>query len=273
MHKVYTTLFAVFITAIVNAQIVTIYSQDFGDANNLVFPTGWLSTDSGWYVDNTNISEGYANASGQSNMSIKNTSPTGTYFLTSNEIETTGYEMIRVLWGRRISNNYTTFSSIPIFEYSIDGGSNWVNIAYYDTFIDNSWGFANTGDDIMIPSEADNKPSVKFRWSEDITNNPEGTYRFDDFVIKAKIKQTGVGIKNINTPFQLNVFQNNIYVNNNSNSDCTFSVYDLQGCNTLNTIISSNIQYISLNDLNSGIYIIQIQNNRGVLTRKISINK
>lgn len=260
MNKTFTLLFLLIATHIVQAQNVTIYSQNFGDANNLVFPAGWTSTDNGWYVDNTNVSQGYDNASGQANMAIKNTSPTGEYILTTGGIETSGYENIKVLWGRRISNNYTTFSTLPIFEFSVDNGATWNVVEFYDAFENNSWALANAGDDIMIPSVADDKPSVRFRWRVSITNNPEGTYRIDDFRVQGTVKQTNVGI---NTPqlHTVRVWQNQSQLNislESLNAPAQFCLFDLQGSLVQSSTLTNTYNRVSLEALPAGMYIYSI---------------
>jgi hypothetical protein len=206
-------------------------------------------------------------------MAIKNTSPTGPYYLITGPIETTGYEKIRVLWGRRISNNYLTYSSLPVFEFSIDGGNNWVNIAYYDTFKNNSWALTNAGDDITVSSLADDKAAVRFRWLVNITNNPDGTYRMGDVRIKADVKQTGVGISSAIKQFEIIPVNNALLVLNNSSENAVLNIFDLQGRRVMSSTLANYTQTIPLNELTAGVYVTVLQNSEAVLTKKIVITK
>jgi hypothetical protein len=256
------------------AQVVTIYNQNFGDANNLVFPAGWSAPDSTWGVDNTNISSGYADASGQTNMVIRNTVTTGTYSLITEDIETSGYENIRVLWGRRISNNFTlSGSTIPTLDISIDGGTNWVNVAFYDTFIDNTWTHTNAGDDISLPALANDQPAVKFRWTVDIVNNLEGSYRIDDFIVRGEVKQTSVNINNIENQIDIRLANMDLYLMNQGAEIANLIIYDLQGRPILNSLCNNQVNRVNLNHLASGIYIAQVQTANSLINRKFALTK
>ncbi len=269
------TLFVLFVSILASkAQTVTLYTQDFGDANNLIFPAGWTTTDNGWYVDNTNISQGYDNASGQANMVIKNTSPTGDYYLTTGGIETTGYENIKVIWGRRISNNFTIFSSLPTFEFSTNNGDTWNNVTFTDAFDNNAWALTNTGSEITLPTAADDKASVLFRWKVSITNNPDGTYRIDDFTVKGTVKQTTT---NTNTTipgsyFTITSINNQLLIQNKSDDYMNAAIYSIDGklLQSLQVNPYSNTT-TSGNMLPSGLYIVTLSNQKEHYSIKLSI--
>jgi hypothetical protein len=262
----------------INAQTVTIYNQNFGDGVNLSIPSGWSASgsnpDSTWYVDNTNNSADYTDASGQGNMVIRNTVPSGTYTLTTNDIETSGYENIRVLWGRRISNNFTSSgSTIPTLDISIDGGTNWVNLAFYDTFIDNNWTYTNAGDDIILPALADDQPGIRFRWTVNITNNPEGSYRIDDLLIRADVKQSTVSLQQIKSESRCYLNGQNLFVQNQITNNANLIIYNIQGTPVLQKQLNSILSTIDMNDLSAGIYIIQIQTPQGIQNKKVALTK
>jgi hypothetical protein len=262
----------------INAQTVTIYNQNFGDGVNQSIPSGWSASgsnpDSTWYVDNTNNSAGYTDASGQGNMVIRNTVPSGTYTLTTNDIETSGYENIRVLWGRRISNNFTSSgSTIPTLDISIDGGTNWVNLAFYDTFIDNNWTYTNAGDDIILPALADDQPGIRFRWTVNITNNPEGSYRIDDLLIRADVKQSTVSLQQIKSESICYLNGQNLFVQNQITNNANLIIYNIQGTPVLQKQLNSILSTIDMNDLSAGIYIIQIQTPQGIQNKKVALTK
>ncbi|MEI7802178.1 MAG: hypothetical protein WCI97_06015, partial [Bacteroidota bacterium] len=88
----------------------SLYNENF-DASTINLPTGWTEIGGGWFVDSTNNSNGYTNASGLNNVVVKNLSATGVYELISNSISTLSYTNIAVNWASRVSTNFLSSGS------------------------------------------------------------------------------------------------------------------------------------------------------------------
>lgn len=167
-----------------NAQSI-IHTQNFDGVATPSLPNGWTTTTNfglGWRTDSSNVSTGYAGASGLINCYIRNSDSSGTYSLLSPVFNTTGYTNLSVMFASRVSNNFpTSGSTVPALEYTINGGQNWLNIAYLENNANSTWALVNGGFRIDLPPTAENQPALQFRWRVNIVNNSQGTYRIDDF--------------------------------------------------------------------------------------------
>ena len=208
-------------------------------------PTGWTSNmviSTTWRTDSSNSSNGYTNATGLNNMLIRNTDPSGTYILTSPDFSTIGYKNILVSWASRVSTNYlTSGSTTPIFEYSIDGGLTWQAITYTENPANSVWVPVNGGLDIALPANTENQMHLQFRWTITIVNNPNGTYRMDDFNLKGDL-QSGLNAYSNDKTFTLYPNPANEKLTIKSNIErqqaYTISITDLTG-KQLQTVQSS----------------------------------
>ncbi len=184
-----TTTLLTFLGLIIYASATTaqslIHNQNFDGNVMPALPAGWNTTTNfglGWRTDSTNVSAGYTGASGLNNCLIRNSDSTGTYSLLSPVFNTVGYTNLSVLFASRVSNNFpNSGSTVPALEYTINGGQNWLNIAYLENNANSTWALVNGGFRIDLPPTAENQPSLQFRWRVNIVNNSQGTYRIDDF--------------------------------------------------------------------------------------------
>lgn len=245
-------------------------SENFDGVVNPAMPTNWISTDvagTTWRTDSTNSSVGYPSATGVNNMLIRNTDPSGTYVLTSPSISASGFKNISVTWATRVSTNFTSSgSTTPIFEYSLNGGSTWTALAYVENPANSVWAPENGGSDIPLPASADGALNLKFRWTINIVNNPNGTYRMDDFAVHGNLVNT------VNDYVVLNKM--NIYPNP-STGIMTFNLENSKGLNqiTITDItgkVVANMNQVECpfqwngDTLYPGFYLATIVNERGV---------
>lgn len=169
--------------SVANAQ--TMLTQNFDGVATPSLPGGWSTTTNfgfGWRTDSSNASAGYTGASGIINCLIRNSDSSGVYSLLSPVISTVGYTNLSVLFASRVSNNYPiSGSTVPGFEFTVNGGQNWLNIAYLENNANSTWAWVNGGFRIDLPPAAENQPALQFRWKVTIVNNSQGTYRIDDF--------------------------------------------------------------------------------------------
>lgn len=188
MKRTASTLFnSVFLIACaftLSAQSV-INSQSFDALTVPALPAGWSTTTIygfGWRTDSSNASNGYPGASGLFNCYIRNSDSSGTYSLLSPVFSTVGYTNLSVLFASRVSNNFpNSGSTVPGFEFTINGGQTWLNIPYLENNANSTWSWVNGGFRIDLPPTAENQPALQFRWRVNIVNNSQGTYRIDDF--------------------------------------------------------------------------------------------
>ncbi len=247
-----------------------IKSENFDSVIFPVSPAGWLSNNvagTEWRTDSTNSSSGYSNASGINNMLVRNTDPSGTYILTSPSVSTIGFTNILVTWDTRVSVNYTASgSTTPIFDYSINGGANWINLPYTDNPSNSIWFPVNGGIDIALPSNATNVADLKFRWTVNIVTDPNGSYRLDDFIIKGT---TVTNTHDYSSSNSLTIYPNPsqdiiTFTHQASNEIYTLSIYDMTG-QKITSINHTKLPYqLSCSSFNKGIYFAQLENESGV---------
>ncbi len=183
MKKIYFLLFTIsllFFVINVKAQI-TLYSETFGGSTTL--PTGWTSNDAtnGWGGTTGTTSSGYSGASGSTNIAFANTSTNGVVktLTFDNSLSTVGYTGIKISWGARATS---AFSQPVTFQYSTDG-TTWNTVSYTQVAASATWALVNAGTDISLPVATEGVANLRFKWSVTVNNN--GTYRLDDFTIKA----------------------------------------------------------------------------------------
>ena len=165
-------------------------NQNFDSIPPGGLPNPWTAsspnmTSIGWYADSSNFSTGYTNASGLKNAVIKNiNNSTGLYALISPSFVTTGKSGINVLWASRVSSNFmASGSTTPKLYYSINAGTTWDTAHYTDNAANSTWALVNNGLPVILPSLADNQPSVLLKWELQIDSAANGTYRIDDVTV------------------------------------------------------------------------------------------
>jgi len=280
-----------------NAQTVYLLNQNFDSIKALhidTIPHGWLSVKSvmmphtvgvspGWFVDTlrTNSSPSYSSGSGYGSIPDTNSSKdhivlrnnldtSGIYDLISPSMNTTGKTGITVSWGSRTTASFTgTGSTTATLYFSVDNGSTWDSVAYTRVTPDGAWHLTNNGTPITLPAKAENKASLILKWSCNIINGGSGTIRLDDILVKGTVGSSGSGI---NSVLDNNAFE--IYPNPTSSKFIITST--LSGVNNL-TILNAIGQTVrSINDckfpvtidrnnLNNGIYFLQITNQQNQL--------
>lgn len=166
-----------------------VFAESFNDSSALgQLPAGWTGTPGGYFVENSNPSDttSYQGASGGQNLVIRNNiSITGTYSVQTPAFSINGYELLQVSYGVRNTTNFPlSGSTIAAFEYSIDNGNSWNGINYTNTTANSTWALINQADPIIIALPL-GASTCMLRWTANIVNNPNGTYRMDDITVLA----------------------------------------------------------------------------------------
>jgi hypothetical protein len=168
---------------------IELYAEHFDGVAFPALPNGWLTTlnyDIGWRTDTTNHSD-CEGASGLNHALIRNTDSTGVYTLTSPLLGTIGFQNVTLTFNARVSNNFfISGSSTPLLEISTNNGISWNPVAFTENEANSDWNWVNGGLPIDLPQEADDSPYLQFRWTVNILNGEQGTYRFDDVVVMAE---------------------------------------------------------------------------------------
>jgi hypothetical protein len=254
---------------------VNIYNQNF-NSSFTAMPAGWIAPNGGWVADTTNPSNGYTAASGLTNLVVRNTEATGVYTLISEPISTVGYSSIKVNWGARLTVNFPTpGSAVQSFDFSTDGGTSWVNIPYTENSNTSLWTLDNNATDIQLPATVDNNAGVQFRWVVNIVTDPNGTYRIDDFIVKGTAIANGLNDLNQfnKVPISMNA-SNMLFIDKNQSSskdDLMLAIFDIQGRKVKQAKVNESKQYVVLNYLYPGVYIVAINDNKYSQTYKILI--
>ncbi len=253
-----------------------VYNQNF-DASITDLPAGWNATPNGWVVDTSNSSlEQYTGASGNSNIVVKNSSPTGTYELVTGNISTLNFKDIKVLWAARLTKNFTSpGSSVTGFYMTTNDGSSWDNISYTEnpTGSSSPWLVDNNGTAITLPASANNKAAVKFKWIVDIVNNSQGTYRIDDFNVTGTPVSTGISTiegQNLAKVFTSN---SNIQIIETGEEALQVEVFNILGESVKTAIITSPTFSIPASGLLNGIYLVRVSTRTASSLTKIVLNK
>ncbi len=254
-------LAGIFISAIVQTVMAqTSLTNENFDGVPLALPSGWTATTNGWKVDSSNVSSGYAGASGLQNLAIKNSFPSGTYAVMTTPVSTMGYSSITVLWGARHTVNFPTpGSSISAFDWSSDGGNTWIPIPYSNNAPNSIWGLVNGGTRIPLPAGASGQTSLMFRWIAIIVTDPNGTYRIDDFNIM------GISASGINTVLTPSAHLNGMFegsilklnLQNFSSEKVSVNIYSTDGKLISSTKEIAGLLNIELPGINSGLYLVE----------------
>jgi len=174
----------------------TLYSTNFGTANNVAASTlpGW--TTSGSQATNLNlstasVSSGYTlpiMSSGGANLAEGVSSNTvGTAVATlAGQVNTVGYTSIEVAFGNRATMNY---SGVVTLEWS-SNGTLWNTIS----IIPNTIGWGATGW-LSLPLGAQNQSNLRFRFSF-VRSDTSGNFRIDDFVVRGTLSTPCSGTPN-----------------------------------------------------------------------------
>lgn len=174
----------------------TLYSTNFGTANNVAVSTlpGW--TTSGSQATNLNlstasVSSGYTLpiiSSGSANLAEGVSSNTvGTAVATlAGQVNTVGYTSIEVAFGNRATMNY---SGVVTLEWS-SNGTLWNTIS----IIPNTIGWGATGW-LSLPLGAQNQSNLRFRFSF-VRSDTSGNFRIDDFVVRGTLSTPCSGTPN-----------------------------------------------------------------------------
>ncbi len=267
-------LFTILGSVKLQAQSV-IYSENF-DASTTALPAGWSTYPAGgWVVDSTNSSFGYTNPSGFNNLVIKNLSPSNTYYLLSNPISTINYDSISVLWAARLTTHFPdSGSTVQGFDYSIDNGSTWSNLTYYENLNNSAWIIENGEVRIQVPSNAWNQPSVIFRWVVNIVNSPSGTYRIDDFDVQGNLN-TGI---NEHSNWLIKLFTDadkslTVWTGNTAAFPLQneVKVFDTQGRVCFQSNLVSGENRFDVSNLQRGLYIAHVIIDAGTFEKKVFI--
>ncbi len=256
------------------AQQDTLYMENF-DSSQFNLPIGW--TTNHWIMDTTNNSNN-TNASALNNVTIKNDSGSGDWFLMTRDISTIGHGNIKVLWDARLSSHFLdSGSTITSFSWTKDNGVTWNNLSYTENIpmTGSPWIWDNDSIRIPLPVTANNQPAIKFRWLAHIVMNASGTYRIDDFSVTGDTTSAGIEEAN-NTHFKpiVTMLPNNllnIKLNDFSVSKIVLVITSVDGMQVFNSLMQQANQRIDLNELSSGVYIISIHASEGIYNQKIVI--
>ena len=287
-----------------NAQTVYLLKQNFDSikathTNDL--PGGWIATintapisagnSPGWFVDTLRGSNsapmyytgsGYGvipdTCSGLDHLVIRNdVDSTGLYEFVSPTMNTVGKTAVNVSWGNLTSTKFTASgSTTPVLSFSIDGGSTWDTVAYSRATA-GAWLLVNNGTPIGLPAKAANQASLNLKWSCGIVNNSKGTLRIDDIIVKATIGGGTIGINPIAENNSFNILPNpSTHKFTITSSENLVKNGKVIMTNSLGQTVESidNCRFpitIERNDLQNGIYFVQISNpqNQLIVTKKL----
>lgn len=163
-----------------SAQAQLFYLENFNSGS---FPAGWAPTDSRILLSNESPSTGYAPppASGSFNVRFDDCEPQSqtVRLVFSPGISTVGKTNLRVGFGRRVSS---AWNNQVVFQWRATGPG-------WNTVDDVAAGATTTWDYVFydLPSGADNKPNLQFRFSftTSLTANctTPPNFRIDDFAV------------------------------------------------------------------------------------------
>jgi hypothetical protein len=231
---------------------VTVLEEHFDSTPNGALPNGW-SADSGTFaVDSSNFSTGYTGSSGLKNVVIRNTAPSGVFYLTTPAFSTVDLFDAKLIWGARHSTNFPTPGSrVDTLHYRVGSGP-WQLLPFAQNAANSLWALVNGGLTIPLPSAAINQPAVQIRWQANIVNNAQGSYRIDDVLVQ------GTGIAGISSlsPTSL-VRMGNIWRWNPGELSGTLMVFNAVGA----MVLSADGQNGELNTqgLTPGLYYLRTQ--------------
>ncbi len=207
----YTRLILTYILFILISSVssqVNVVNENFSSTTYGQAPTGWdVNVINGFQFrcDTTNLSSGYSSSSGGKNILIRNSDNTGLYQITTPPINMNGLSNISIIWGSRVSVNFTgSGSTVPQLSYSTDG-VNWNNLPYQDNEANSIWNLVNNSIPLSLPPAVNNATSLQFKWEVSIVNSNNGTYRMDDIQVS--------GLSPLMIPVTLKVDMNQELIN------------------------------------------------------------
>ncbi len=251
--------------------LTLLYNQDFTNSATTSLPSGWSVSDTLlWGVVNTNTSIDYAFATAGNCMRFDNEGselPKTAYAEMSGFIPTNGFKDITIIWGARRSTSFFNglINGEAYILYSANG-TTWDTI-FYPAEPNNSslWTYVNNTTPITLPSSADYNTGIKIRWvyrSEGLGSS--GTYRFDDVRVFGTAS-TSIS-QNSNNFFQIypNPATSIIQILTNE------KIINLKICDILGRVVkieNNPSKELNISNLESGYYILSIENSKGEIQK------
>ncbi len=251
----------------------TLFFENFESVAVNTLPPNWTGTAAGYTVENSNPSTGYAGVSGLQNIVIRNTVASGIYYIETPSFSTINMDNITLSYGVRHTTNFPIpGSTADVLEYSIDNGTEWNSVTFVQNPSNSVWALINGGQNIQLPADLNNNPSVKLRWGATIVNNPNGSYRIDDVVVKGNDTTTHTNAsfltgKNLYpNPFEnflrIDGFESNQSLNITLSNNIGAIVFKKYG-------VLSNSTLLLPDHLAKGIYFITVNSNNETFTKKL----
>ena len=282
MNKFFTILsILLHLTLFSNAQWITLLNENCDAATLPALPDDFISSQpdtTGFYTEASNASTGYTGVSGANNIVVKNINAVaGEVYLNFPVISTLNYDTVTVIWGSRVSNNFTTSgSSIGGLEYSIDNGANWSSISYTENASNSTWALVNGGIAIKLPSQALNQPNVKLRLKVTIVTAASGTYRIDDITIAGHTIDPSGGLNELTsaTDFNINIYPNPVvdYLNINASENYNLRIFNNSGLMLYGGTSNQN-KVIDFTNYPAGFYLIEIRNLKTGVAKMLKVMK
>jgi hypothetical protein len=134
----------------------------------------------------------------------------------------------------------------------------------------------NGGVDITLPSSVDHSASLQFRWTVTIVNNPNGSYRMDDFNLKGTLS-TGFNSPILNSSCTIfpNPSLNEIEISNThlATSQTNLEIVDMLGkCHLKQQNIHLPLK-CNIAAMPSGVYFLILKNEQGAVLSKNRFSK
>lgn len=191
-------------------------------------------------------------------------------------VSTAGYNDIAISFDPRSSN---TGSKWQQFEYSIDGGENWVIFGNNEGNLENNF---NNPVSLTLPADVNNSADFTFRIVsifapgtsayEPVGNNygTGGAWRIDNFNVSgtatASVKNNDIaGLSVYPNP----VSGNTLYVTSNNSVEKSVAIFDVLGKQVINTTTVNGA--VNVANLNAGVYIVKVTEEGKTATRKLVV--
>jgi len=203
--------FLMLCAGILPAQVV-LYTQTFGTLSSGL-PSGCsayqdsastikYNSTMAWGAATTSASTGYTGASGGSNVVANNASGSSqygvvTYLIVNTGVSTNNITSLSVLFGSRRTTNGKSIT----LEWSSDS-STWNALSFTNVSNNSSWALVNSGNAISLPSAAENKSNIWFRFSFTGASASGGNTRIDDIAfggVNAAVVPTLLVIGDVNS--------------------------------------------------------------------------
>ena len=251
----------------------TLFFENFDSVAVNTLPPNWTATAAGFSVDSTNSSSGYAGSSGLKNLLIKNLAATGVYYVETPSFSTININNITLSYGVRHTTNFPlSGSTANILDYSVDNGITWTPLTFIQNPSNSAWALINNSLVIQLPSDASDQASLKIRWGANIINNPQGSYRIDDVIVKGNDTTTHtiagfLSGKNLYpNPFEsfikIDGFESNQSLNVTLTNNIGATVFQKFG-------VQNNSTLLLPDNLAKGIYFITVNSKNQTFTKKI----